>query len=193
VSHSDALDGRCSFPPRYRTARDLPTKLDGCCGSRVVHKIPTAGDIACTSSLQPGGDSLENDELARTAIGSGALVLIIEDYQDCCDLYGTYLALMGFRVLTASDGLEGIRLARETHPDVILMDLNLPGIDGYEATRRLKNADATRDIPVVALTAQNLPRAEWLHRAGFESGIAKPVLPEQVGDVVMRVVQQRTL
>ena len=136
---------------------------------------------------------MEIDEFARSATGSGALVLIIEDYQDCCDLYGTYLALMGFRVLTANDGLEGIRLATEAHPDVILMDLNLPGIDGYEATRRLKSADATRDIPVVALTAQNLPRAERLHRAGFESGIAKPVLPERVGDVVMRVVQQRTV
>jgi CheY-like chemotaxis protein len=73
------------------------------------------------------------------------------------------------------------------------MDLNLPGIDGYEVTRRLKDAAATRDIPVVALTAQNLPRAEWLRRAGFESGIAKPVLPERVGDVVARVVQQRTV
>lgn len=139
------------------------------------------------------GDSLENDHLARKATGGGALVLIIEDYQDCCDLYGTYLALLGFRVLTASEGLEGIRLATETHPDVILMDLNLPGIDGYEVTRRLKDAAATRDIPVVALTAQNLPRAEWLRRAGFESGIAKPVLPERVGDVVARVVQQRTV
>jgi two-component system, cell cycle response regulator DivK len=125
------------------------------------------------------------------ATGSRALVLIIEDYADCCDLYRTYLVLMGFHVLTAGDPLEGIRLATESHPDVILMDLNLPGIDGYEATRRLKNAEATRDIPVVALTAQNLPRADWLRRAGFELGIAKPVLPERVGDVVMRVVQQR--
>jgi len=148
----------------------------------------------CHVHTQPTtrGDSLRNDHPSRKATG-GALVLIIEDYQDCCDLYGTYLALLGFRVLTASEGLEGIRLATETHPDVILMDLNLPGIDGYEVTRRLKDAAATRDIPVVALTAQNLPRAEWLRRAGFESGIAKPVLPERVGDVVARVVQQRTV
>lgn len=135
---------------------------------------------------------MPDNQVGYDTIVSHALVLIIEDYQDCCDLYGTYLGLIGFRVLTASNGLEGIRLAAEAHPDVILMDLNLPGIDGYETTRRLKNNDATRDIPVVALTAQNLPRADWLRRAGFESAIAKPVLPETVGDVVARVVRGRT-
>ena len=134
---------------------------------------------------------MANDHFARRAKRSAALVLIIEDYQDCCDLYGTYLTLLGFRVVTASAGLEGIRLATERHPDVILMDLNLPDIDGYEVTRRLKSADATRDIPVVALTAENLPRAEWLQRAGFESGVAKPILPERVGEIVTRVVQER--
>jgi CheY-like chemotaxis protein len=135
---------------------------------------------------------LPNNHAYRHTITDHALVLIIEDYQDCCDLYGTYLGLIGFRVLTASNGLEGIRLAAEARPDVILMDLNLPGIDGYETTRRLKNNDATRNIPVVALTAENLPRAEWLRRAGFELAIAKPVLPEIVGDVVASVVRGRT-
>jgi CheY-like chemotaxis protein len=82
-------------------------------------------------------------------------------------MYGIYLSLMGFDVLKATDGQEALRLALDARPDVILMDISLPGLDGYEVTRRLKDEQATRPIPVIALTAKNPPRPEAMRRLGF--------------------------
>ncbi len=116
------------------------------------------------------------------------LVLIVDDYQDCRDMYGTYLSLVGFRVLKAHDGPEALRLAADALPDVILMDLGLPGIDGYEVTRRLKDAGETRLIPVIALTAQTPPRPDLLAALGFEAAITKPCLPDALATEVRRVM-----
>jgi CheY-like chemotaxis protein len=121
------------------------------------------------------------------------LVLIVDDYQDCRDMYGIYLSLVGFRVLKAHDGLEALRVAAEALPDVILMDLSLPGIDGYEVTRRLKDAGDTRVIPVIALTAQTLPRPDLLAALGFEAAIAKPCLPDALASEVRRVMDRCSL
>jgi two-component system, cell cycle response regulator DivK len=114
-------------------------------------------------------------------------VLIVDDYQDCRDMYGTYLSLAGYRVLKAMDGLEALRLASTALPDVILMDLSLPGIDGYEVTRRLKSDLATRFIPIIALTAQTPVALDSMRRAGFEASLTKPCLPEALATEVSRV------
>jgi CheY-like chemotaxis protein len=115
---------------------------------------------------------------------AGRLVLIVDDYQDCRDMYAACLGLAGFSVIKAADGLEAISIARRALPDLILMDLGLPVVDGVEATRRLKCDVVTRGIPVVALTAQSVPDAERLRAAGFESVIIKPCLPD---DLAQRV------
>ena len=121
---------------------------------------------------------------------SQPLVLIVDDYQDCRDMYGIYLSLSGFRVLKATDGSEALRLAHDAMPDVILMDIGLPGLDGYEVTRRLKHSQATRPIPVIALTAHTLHQPETMRRLGFETTITKPCLPEALAAEVRRVVHR---
>jgi two-component system, cell cycle response regulator DivK len=83
-----------------------------------------------------------------------ALVLVVEDYQDAREMYAAYLQFSGYRVAEATDGLEAIEKSLELQPDIILMDLALPKMDGWEATRRLKADERTKDIPIVALTGR---------------------------------------
>ena len=80
-------------------------------------------------------------------------VLLIEDNDLNRDMLSRYLLLFGFEVVQAMDANQGIELARQQTPDLILMDMSLPGMDGWEATRLLKNTMETREIPVIALTA----------------------------------------
>lgn len=117
-------------------------------------------------------------------------MLLVDDYPDCREMYAMYLALAGFRVIKARDGFEALALAREELPDLILMDLGLPGIDGCEVTRRLKQDRATREVPVVALTAQAPLSADALEKAGFESVITKPCLPDELAHQVDRLVRR---
>ncbi|RPJ74668.1 MAG: response regulator [Acidobacteria bacterium] len=128
----------------------------------------------------------------RTEEGRRALVLLVDDYQDCREMYGAGLTLAGFRVVTARDGFEALQLARNTRPDVILMDLGLPGIDGCETARLLKQDPRTSTVPIVALTAQPLPRDEAAFLGyGFEDVIFKPCLPDALADYVSRVLVRR--
>src|SRR5919202_5102665 len=85
------------------------------------------------------------------------LVLVVEDYQDSREMYSAYLQFSGYRVAEATNGLEAIEKTLELMPDIILMDLALPRMDGWEATRRLKLDDRTSHIPIVALTGHALP------------------------------------
>ena len=80
------------------------------------------------------------------------LVLVVDDYQDAREMYAEYLKASGFRVAEARTGIEAVAKARELQPDCILMDLSLPGIDGWEATRQLKADKSTTHIPVIAIT-----------------------------------------
>lgn len=120
-----------------------------------------------------------------------ALVLVVDDYQDCREMYAAYLALAGFRVLGARDGQEAVELTRVALPDVVLMDLSLPGMDGCEATRRLKSDPRTRDLPVVAMTAQTVRALEDLPPVGFEALIIKPCLPDDLVRRVLAILRAR--
>ncbi len=109
------------------------------------------------------------------------LILLVEDYADAREMYRAFFTCSGFRVETAGNGVEAIEKARALLPDIILMDLSLPVLDGWEATARLKHDDTTSRIPVIALTAHTL--AADLHRArlaGCDGFIEKPCLPEQI-------------
>jgi len=106
------------------------------------------------------------------------LILVVEDFEDAREMYRDYLDFAGFRVETARDGLEGIQKARALMPDLILMDLSLPGIDGWEATRVVKADASTRHILVVALSAHALAtEGERARKAGCDGFIPKPCLP----------------
>src|SRR5215207_1156585 len=91
----------------------------------------------------------------QTGFMSATTILIVEDNADNRDIYTTMLRHHGYQVAEAENGEEGIRLARELLPGVVLMDVSMPGIDGLEATRRLKADPRTAAIPVIAVTAQD--------------------------------------
>ena len=135
-----------------------------------------------------GRDSrLRNRARAEPSVTSRSapLILVVDDFDDAREMYRDYLEFSGFRVVTARDGLEAIQRAGETNPDLILMDLSLPGIDGWEATRRLKSNPATSHLLIVALSAHALS-SDWdrAREVGCDGFIAKPCLPP---DLVVHV------
>lgn len=83
-------------------------------------------------------------------------ILIVEDNEENRDALSRRLKRRGFDVLIATDGLQGLAMAKSERPDLVLMDMNLPELDGWEATRQLRAADETRTVPVIALTAHAL-------------------------------------
>jgi two-component system cell cycle response regulator DivK len=106
------------------------------------------------------------------------LILLVEDFEDAREMYRDYLEFSGFRVETAADGHAAIVKARAHRPDLILMDLSLPGVDGWEATRQLKADPDTAHLTIVALSAHALPSDGARARAaGCDGFIAKPCLP----------------
>lgn len=117
----------------------------------------------------------------RAAAPGSGTILLVEDNEDNRAVYTTILRFYGYDVIEATSAEEGIEVARRVHPALILMDIGLPGIDGWEATRRLKLDPATRSIPVVALTAHALAehRAESF-AAGCDGYLAKPIEPRDV-------------
>ena len=109
------------------------------------------------------------------------LILVVDDYQDAREMYSEYLKASGFRVAEARTGLEAVSKAHELQPDCILMDLSLPGIDGWEATRQLKADRSTTHIPIVAITGHTSELASRDARAaGCSSFVLKPALPDAV-------------
>ncbi|MFL6196122.1 MAG: response regulator [Thermoanaerobaculia bacterium] len=120
------------------------------------------------------------------------LVLVVDDVDHGREIFAEYLEFRGFRVATAADGLEALEKAFDLRPDVILMDLSLPGIDGWEATRRLKADDRTRDIPIIALTAHALAAAhDKAREVGCNSVVTKPCLPRDLEQEVRRQLENR--
>lgn len=119
-------------------------------------------------------------------------VLIVEDNEDNRIVYSTILRHHGFRVAEALDGEEGIAKARAELPDIILMDISIPVIDGWEVTQTLKRDDLTRHIPVVALTAHAMPGdRERAIAVGCDGYLAKPCEPRAVLAEVNRLLASR--
>jgi CheY-like chemotaxis protein len=121
-----------------------------------------------------------------------ALVLVVEDYQDAREMYAAYLQFSGYRVAEATNGLEAIEKTLELLPDIILMDLALPKMDGWEATRRLKSDARTKHIPIVALTGHALAgHAEGARQAGCDAFVTKPCLPDALVAEIRRMLASR--
>ncbi len=115
------------------------------------------------------------------------LVLLVEDDADGRDMYDIVLRSSGFRVMTAANGMDAIEKAIAERPRLILMDLSLPAIDGWEASRRLKHDPATRDIPIIALSGN--PIEGRGDAAGlFEAALLKPCFPDDLVAAVRRLV-----
>jgi two-component system cell cycle response regulator DivK len=120
------------------------------------------------------------------------LILVVEDYPDAREMYAEYLRFSGFRVLEARNGEEALARARQDVPDVVLMDLALPLMDGWEATRRLKSDPRTARTLVVALTGHALAgHAEGARRAGCDAFVTKPCLPDELVEVIHKLLATR--
>lgn len=119
-------------------------------------------------------------------------VLVVDDFEDTRFLYSEYLEFAGFRTSTAENGAEAITKARAEHPDVIAMDLSMPDMDGWEATRRLKADAATRGICIIALTGHaEAAFVESAKKAGCDHFLAKPCLPEDLMREVIRCLAEQ--
>lgn len=118
-------------------------------------------------------------------------VLLIEDDRDSRQIYGTMLRHAGYRVVEATDGGEGILLAQRHRPDVIVMDLGLPQVDGWSATEAIKSDPTTKHIPVLAVTVhvQDFYRGR-AQMVGCDSFLPKPCTPTRLIGEITRILHQ---
>lgn len=125
---------------------------------------------------------------------AGALILIVEDNDKNLKLVRDVLTFKGYDVIAAETGEEGVRLALERCPSLVLMDIRLPGIDGVEALRRLRAEGATRRIPVMAMTASVMTAdRQKVMGAGFDAYQSKPLnVTEFVAAVAQLLERRRT-
>jgi DNA-binding response OmpR family regulator len=129
------------------------------------------------------------DPQSRGAKSRGPLVLIIEDTTDLRDLFAAELATDGFLVIDAGDGEVGIDKAKQFEPDAIVLDLMLPGINGFNVARILRAYEPTRNVVIVAVTALSSVRLQTLAlEAGCDSCLHKPVLGAAVVRELMRLL-----
>lgn len=124
-----------------------------------------------------------------TVLQTPCMVLLVEDNLDNRIIYRTILEHSGFHVLEAKDGEQALRLARDLLPHLVLMDISIPIVDGYEATRILKADPATAFIPVIALTAHAMVGDRALAaEAGCDAYLSKPAEPRRVVAEVRRLL-----
>jgi CheY-like chemotaxis protein len=117
-------------------------------------------------------------------------VLVVDDFDDAREMYAEYLEFAGFQVETARNGQEAVEKAQEATPDIILMDLSLPVMDGWEATRLIKQDTRTRDIPVMALSGHVLAGSEnHAKEAGADEFVAKPCLPQDLENKIRTMLK----
>lgn len=170
--------------------------------SLVRRLVELHGGTVSATSGGPGSGSTFQIRLPRTeaapvhdkgpdidASGSKATILLIEDNDDGREMMATMLESFGYPVLQARDGLEGVRIATNRRPDVALVDIGLPGIDGYEVARRLRADAQTRGVRLIALTGYGLAEDQRrVLEAGFDLHLVKPVelaaLLEQLGEPI---------
>ena len=120
-------------------------------------------------------------------------VLLVEDNEDNFELVRFLLERAGFDVLAGHDGQEALEMAHKELPDLILMDLSLPGIDGWTAARELKSDPKTSHIPLMALTAHTLPGdRKRAMESGFDGYISKPIDVVNFGDSITKILNNKS-
>jgi CheY-like chemotaxis protein len=125
------------------------------------------------------------DRADTTSSSRGRRILIADDSPDNRAMYAEYLTFKGYVVSEAKDGYEVVALAAALMPDLILMDLSMPGLDGWEATRELKSAPETRKIKIIALTGHAFSHIERRAQAvGCDRYVTKPCLPHEIAAII---------
>jgi CheY-like chemotaxis protein len=116
-------------------------------------------------------------------------ILIVDDYADALDIWAIYLRSRGFQVSTAADGLTAVAKAEELIPDLVVLDLELPGLTGFEAAKRLRANPATAQIPLIAATGYSHARQLDLARqSGFDAVVVKPCDPDHLVHEIERLL-----
>ncbi len=120
-----------------------------------------------------------------------SLVLVVDDDRDGREMYAATLTAEGFRVEQAADGFEAVDKGYKLRPDLILMDLLMPRLDGWEVIGWLKNNRNTRDIPIVAVTGAQAEQRDLARQAGVHSVLVKPCPPDTLLEEIRRVLAER--
>jgi CheY-like chemotaxis protein len=124
----------------------------------------------------------------RERRASRPLVLIADDSIDVREMYEEYLNAVGYRVVTASNGREAVIFARVSRPDVVVMDLQMPNVDGWAAIRELQHDAKTASLPVIALTGHDLKYSAMAE--GAVSYLTKPIIPEHLAREIAVCLEQ---
>ena len=124
-----------------------------------------------------------------TANLPGKHILIVDDYADALDIWAIYLKASGYRVSTAIDGTSALATARQGLPDLVVLDLALPGISGFEVARTLRADPETADIPLIAATGySHLRELDLAREVGFDAVVVKPCDPDLLLSEIERLV-----
>ncbi len=125
------------------------------------------------------------DDVAARGVGRPHLVLVVDDYEDTRLLYAENLREAGFRIVEASNGDEAFVKAVELLPDAIVMDLSMPNVDGWEATRRVRSHPELRDVYILALSALEGDESRSMaFDVGCDDFAAKPLLPASLAEIL---------
>lgn len=120
-------------------------------------------------------------------------ILLVDDYEDALEVWGLYLRHAGFDVLTAADGPSALRMATELQPDLVVLDLGLPGRSGSEVAQMLRAQQTTRAIPLIAATGYSqAAQIAQARRCGFDAMLIKPCEPELLISEIRRLLVQRS-
>lgn len=120
----------------------------------------------------------------------GKHILIVDDYPDALDIWALYLRSTGYRVSTASDGAEALAQAEQLLPDLIVLDLELPRISGFDVARQLRANPDTRDIPLIAATGySHSSQLDRAREAGFDQIVIKPCDPDALVEEIDRLLR----
>jgi CheY-like chemotaxis protein len=197
--HRRRADGRVTLPTNLARRRVSSPRH-----ASAVRRLALAL-LACRAALSHTGKRFHVSTRLTTYVydpgmrGRGRaprpLVLVVDDVADTREMYEVYLRIAGYGVDTARDGREAVRFARVARPDLIVMDLQMPGMDGWAAIRQLKSDPKTANIPVIVLTGHDLK--DYLKHSAVAEGAAayltKPLSPEQLArEITVRLTDQTT-
>jgi two-component system, cell cycle response regulator DivK len=119
-------------------------------------------------------------------------ILLVDDYPDALEIWGLYLRSMGYDVVEADDGLKAVAQAHAHNPDIIVLDLELPGISGFEAAKRLRASADTREIPLIAATGySHVQQLDQARACGFDAIVIKPCEPASLVAEIERLLKAR--
>jgi CheY-like chemotaxis protein len=149
-----------------------------------------SGDGGLSAKIEFGFQG-KNQAGSSLMIQAKKSVLIAEDYEDTRSYMKFLLEMEGYTVYEAGDGKEAVEAAKENLPDIILMDMSMPVMDGLTATKKLREHSATADLPIIAVTAHGKAFQEKALEAGCDELIAKPLDPEVLTRLLQKYVEAR--